>query len=311
MAVIDAHCDVLSKLLQHPGAAWSDTDVITATLPRQAEGGLLLQGYAIYIDEAAAASGFEQILRSVDLFYEKIVAEPRIVQIREKADLMRLAPGRQIGALLTLEGVDALPADPLYVRLLFRLGVRAIGLTWNHANWAADGVGEPRGGGLTMAGRQLVRDCDKLGIMIDVSHLSVQGFWDVAELKREGVFASHSNVIDLCPHPRNLSQDQIDHLIGAEGMIGLTFVPYFVSRNKKASMRDLLMHIEYICERGGASCIGFGSDFDGTPEMVSGLEHPGCYAAFRDELSKHYHESDIEGWMYKNWLDYLNKHLPD
>ncbi len=310
MAVIDAHCDVLSKLLLHPGADPYDDQSITATLSRQIQGDVLLQGYAIYIDDAASPSAFADILRSIDLFYEKIVKQPYIVQVKGKADLLRLRPREQIGVMLTLEGVDALPNDSCYVRLLHRLGVRAIGLTWNHANWAADGAAEPRGGGLTQAGRRLVHDCEQLGILVDVSHLSDRGFWDVAGLKRSGVFASHSNVSDLCPHPRNLSLEQIDHLIATEGMIGLTFVPYFISHNDNVSIRDLLMHIEYICERGGAACIGFGSDFDGTPRTVAGIEHSGLFNHFREELSRHYRESDVENWMYKNWFSFLNKHLP-
>jgi membrane dipeptidase len=164
---------------------------------------------------------------------------------------------------------------------------------------------------LTQKGIQLVKECEKLGILLDVSHLSVKSFWDVTQYAASGVFASHSNVKDICNHPRNLSADQIDYLIHSKGMIGLTFVPAFVHNSGHATIHDLLMHIEYICERGGAYCVGLGSDFDGIDRTVAGLEHPGKYEQFRNELSQHYRESDIENWMYKNWFTFLNNQLSD
>jgi len=310
--VVDAHCDVLLKLLAGEGADFAKGTGVTASLDRLAGGGVMLQFFAIYIPVSMRPFSFEQALRSAALFGERVLSRREIVPVRRKADLRALAPGRRIGALLALEGVDAVPAEPWAFRLLFELGVRSVGLTWNNANWAADGAMEPRGGGLTRAGRQLVAELDRLGILVDVSHLSERAFWDAAACAARPLIASHSNVHDRCPHPRNLKTAQIDHLIAAGGMIGLTFVPDFLAPGGRAATADsVLRHLEFICERGGASCVGFGSDFDGFDTPLPGLEHPGKYGTLREMLLKRYSAAQTAAFLGGNWLRFLARWLPE
>lgn len=313
MVYVDSHCDVISKLLHHPHVDIDNEAEICATVNRMQEGGALLQFYAIFISPSYPASaGFELIMQSIDLFRTRLTSDPRMQEVKNKADLDTLIPGKRIGALLTLEGVHAVPQNPMYIRLLRKLGVRAIGLTWNHANWAADGVMEARGGGLTEAGKELVQQCNVLDILIDVSHLSEQGFWDTAEASTEPLIASHSNAAEICAHPRNLNRQQIEHLIQNDGMIGLTFVPDFVrsSSDAQPSVKDLLVHIDYIGSLGGIRHIGIGSDFDGFDSPLQGIEHPAKFEALQQLLLKYYSTSDTAHILHLNWINFLKKTLP-
>lgn len=309
MYIIDGHCDVISKLLKNQQADFYDSTILDVTLPNLQAGNVKLQSFAIYIPSELALSGFQSILMSVDLYERRILTDPHIIPILSCGNLESLMSGTKIGALLTLEGVDGLMGNLLYLRILHRLGVRAIGITWNYANWAADGVGEPRGGGLTLLGKQLVKECEKLGILIDVSHLSEAAFWDVAAIANNPFYASHSNVFDICQHPRNLKKNQILEIIRVGGCIGLTFVPHFVSTNKPVVIDDLLKHIDYICECGGTEHLAFGSDFDGIDEWIEELEHPGQYGNLKNILLRHYTETDVENWLYKNWYRYLYNNI--
>jgi len=310
----DMHCDALSKMILAPDIRFEDDPRLDVTMKRLRSAQIELQGFAIYISDAWKGKPFDAVLASVDAFRRRIAARPDVLPIRTKADVRRLTePGEtRTGALLTLEGADGLEGSLMYARIAYDLGVRALGLTWNHANWAADGVREPRGGGFTAAGKRLVAECDRLGVVLDVSHLSVKGFWELLELSGRPPIASHSNALALCDHPRNLSDDQIRALLGAGGVIGLTFVPYFLRGDgRPAAIDDVLRHLDHVCALGGEAQVGFGSDFDGIDEWVSGLEQPEGYDRLEEALHKYYSSQQVEGFLRKNWLSYYYRWLPD
>jgi membrane dipeptidase len=308
----DAHCDVLFKM-------WMDAKThsfhapdspLDASFDRLNEAPVALQIFAIFVPGfVSRGSRFEAALKQVDLFFEEIEDGNRVFIVQWAPDLERCAP-RRIGALLCLEGADALQGELHHLRTFYRLGVRQMGLTWNHANEVADGIGEERGGGLTRFGREVVREMKRLGMIVDVSHLSVRGFWDVMQVPDLAVVASHSNCRAVCPHPRNLEDWQIRALIEKGGLIGITFVPSFVQREGKASVDHVLRHIEHVCELGGENHLMFGSDFDGIDSKVEGLEHAGAFARFGETLLKHYPEKLVKKWAWKNAFRFYKKHLP-
>ncbi|REE94498.1 membrane dipeptidase [Paenibacillus taihuensis] len=308
----DFHCDVLWKLLENPSLSFEQdvTNALDVTLPRLRQAGAVLQTFAIYVSERMEKSMLP-ILRSIDLFQRKVLTVPEITLVRTSDEAAKLQGSGKIGAMLSLEGADGLNGDLAMLRILFALGVRAVGLTWNHANWAADGVMEPRGGGLTKKGRALVEECNRLGILVDVSHLSDRAFWDVLHLSSKPVIASHSNCRAICPHPRNLADDQLTALLAAGGMVGVTFVPQFVASHHPVQIADVLRHIERICELGGAEQLMFGSDFDGIETYVDGLAHPGEVEQLQKALLSHYSESTVAGFCSGNMLRFLAMHLPD
>jgi membrane dipeptidase len=309
-SVIDAHCDAIYKLWEGPHLSFKSDD-LHVNLPRLKSGGVILQSFALYLPpHVPSPQMYYELLKCIDLFYDKVIAGgDQLFLIRSAQDLEMLNKGK-IGSLLTLEGLDSVIGDMIYLKTLFHLGVRSIGFTWNQANLAADGVGDPRAAGLSQWGKEVVGECNRLGMMIDVSHMSERAFWDTVECSARPLIASHSNVFDLCPHPRNLKENQIAALIEMKGMIGLTFVPLFVHKSEP-SMDMLLKHVEYICERGGANHLGFGSDFDGIATTLVGLENTGCYQNWINRLLQHYSAEWVDQWTHKNWLNFYKSQLPN
>lgn len=315
--IVDFHCDVLSKLLENEklpfaggGTPEGTAGGLDVTWERLSESGTLLQTFAIYIPEKLGKS-IDPILKSVDLFIRHIIQEPGMAFVRTRGELRQAQVDGKTGALLSLEGVDGLQGDFTALRILYYLGVRALGLTWNHANWAADGVMEPRGGGLTAKGRQLVRACNELGIMLDVSHLTDKGFWETVECTSRPLIASHSNSRKICPHPRNLTDEQFRTIVAMGGRVGITYVPWFVSSEGDASVAGVVRHIDHMCGLGGEKHIMLGSDFDGIARHIPGLAHPGEVERLIEHLLRHYNEEQVRGFISDNALRYLEQHLPD
>ncbi|WP_054028917.1 dipeptidase [Bacillus sp. FJAT-28004] len=311
MKVVDFHCDVLCKLLIDENLYFqgSKPGILDVTYERLKAAGTVLQTFAIYIPQSMNGR-LEPILESVDRFHQMVLSCEDMVWVRTAQDLDSCISDGKIGALLSLEGVDGLQGQMSLLRIMHQLGIRAAGMTWNHANWAADGAMELRGGGLTTKGRLLVEECNKLDILIDVSHLSERAFWDVAELSQRPILASHSNARAICEHPRNLRDDQIEKIIAMQGVIGVTFVPWFVSNAEIVVIDDLLRHIEHICELGGETHIMLGSDFDGIDSYMKQLTHPGELINLQEALLKRYSEHQTEQFMSGNALRFLRKNLP-
>ncbi|PZD93392.1 membrane dipeptidase [Paenibacillus sambharensis] len=310
--MIDFHCDVLAKLLTGEADSFrgSGAEGLDVTYERLQQADALLQTFAVYIPEQLESS-VHNLLRAVDHFYQHILTCPNMMFVRSSAELHACAQAGRTGAVLAIEGADALQGDMALLRLLQRLGVRSLGLTWNHANWAADGILEPRSGGLTGRGRELVRLCNELGILVDVSHLSERSFWDTVDRTAKPVIASHSNVRTVCSHPRNLTDEQIKAIIMQGGLIGVTYVPWFVKHEGSVRTSDLLRHIDYICELGGEDNIMFGSDFDGIGQHIEDLAHPGDIPAFMNELYSRYGKTAAHKWIQGNAFRFLAENLPE
>jgi membrane dipeptidase len=220
-------------------------------------------------------------------------------------------------AALHMEGADALDADLDALHVLHRAGLRSLGLVWGRPNAFAEGVaarfnGSPdTGPGLTEAGRELVRACNDLRIMIDVSHLNERGFWDVAETTDAPLVATHSNAHALCPSTRNLTDPQLDAIAAFDGIIGLNFGVHFLredgAEDTDTPLEVMVRQIDYLVERAGIERVGFGSDFDGisvSREMgdVSGL--PRLMSALRD---RGYDDQALRKLAHENWLRVLRK----
>jgi membrane dipeptidase len=310
MKIIDAHCDVLYKMFLNRELDFFAGDPrLDVTYPGLKKAGVALQFFAIYLPDSLASPTFDHILEYIDLFHRNILTRDDVIFVKNAQDLQNALGQNKPGALLSLEGVDGLEGNLAHLRILYYLGVRAVGITWNYANWAADGVMEPRKGGFTSKGRQLIQECHRLGMIVDVSHLSVKGFWELAEMSDEPFIASHSNAYAVCPHPRNLSDEQIREIIRRGGVIGVTFVPKFVYAASPPSLHHILLHIDHICGLGGGRNIGFGSDFDGIDTYIPGLEKVEAYERLVNELVKHYPADLVERLLYKNWQHFLEKQL--
>jgi membrane dipeptidase len=301
MKIFDAHCDAIWKMWENQALSFKDSMELHVTWDGLKEGNAKVQCFAIYIPEKVRKeSAFFVALEMIDLFYEKILCRfPKLKLVTTKRDIAQLKED-EIGAILTLEGCDAIGDSIERLRTLYRLGITSIGLTWNYANAAADGILEERGAGLSKFGKRVVRENNDYFIWTDVSHLSEKGFWDVMNIG-EYVIASHSNCKAVCNNPRNLTNDQIHALIQKDSAIGITFVPQFLTDAKESTITDVLRHVEHYCSLGAVNNIGFGSDFDGVDYTVKKLNRYEDYAQLVNTLLKYYSETDVRGFLFDNF----------
>ncbi|WP_223639622.1 dipeptidase [Planococcus sp. 4-30] len=313
MKIFDTHCDALLKLqiakrntlFKGEALDYRQSNELETNFGRLQAGGVKVQFFAVFIHpEFPSDEKWQHALEQVDLFYSEILGKnPLMRQIKNWQDIDLLKPD-EIGAVLTLEGADAFGNDLAKLRHLYRLGVLSIGLTWNNANLCADGVGDPRGAGLTVLGKEVVHLNNDHHVFTDVSHLSVKGFWDVMELAKYPI-ASHSNARALCDHPRNLDDQQIQAMFANNGMIDVVFAPQFINNDsEQATISDLIRHIDHLSSLGGIHQIGIGSDFDGISSHITELGDASEFPNLINELQKHYTEAEVEGFAYRNFLEH-------
>jgi membrane dipeptidase len=305
MNIIDLHCDALMKLQEaHGTLRFADAPELQTNKTRLQQGQIKVQCFAIFIEpEIKGDQKFQVVLEQIDYFYKEVLGKnPDMVHIKEWSDFDRLKIG-QIGAMLTLEGVDPIGNDLSKLHILYQLGVLSVGLTWNQANLAADGAGEPRGAGLTLFGKEIVEFNNEHQILTDVSHLSDQGIWEVIELAKYPI-ASHSNARALCNHLRNLTDEQAAAMFAKGGLIHVVYNPPFVKEFGEVTIPDLVKHIDHFCSLGGVKQIGFGSDFDGISTFITNLEDASKSQNLINELLKYYSEEVVRGFAYQNFLDH-------
>ncbi|MFP5106786.1 dipeptidase [Neobacillus sp. C211] len=305
MNIIDLHCDALMKLQEaHGTLRFADAPELQTSKTRLQQGQIKVQCFAIFIEpEIKGDQKFQVVLEQIDYFYKEVLGKnPDMFHIKEWSDFDRLKIG-QIGAMLTLEGVDPIGNDLSKLHILYQLGVRSVGLTWNQANLAADGAGEPRGAGLTLFGKEIVEFNNEHQILTDVSHLSDKGIWEVIELAKYPI-ASHSNARSLCNHLRNLTDEQAAAMFAKGGLIHVVYNPPFVKESGEVTISDLVKHIDHFCSLGGVKQIGFGSDFDGISTFITNLDDAAKSQNLINELLKYYSEEVVRGFAYQNFLDH-------
>ena len=274
--VIDGHCDTILEIANKKINFGKRNTKGHLDIPRLQEGGVNVQVFAIFIEDIYKPDrALKRTLQLYDIFYQELMNnQNHISLITHCYQIEKARKAGKIGVILAIEGGEAMEGDLGILRVLHKLGIRLITLTWNQRNQIADGVGEARtNSGLTEFGVKVVEEMNKLGILIDISHLSETGFWDVIKLSKKTIIASHSNCYTLCSHPRNLKDSQIKALSDMGGVIGVTFVPAFLTQDKrKADIEDVLNHIDYLIKIGGINCVGLGSDFDGTRALPINLD---------------------------------------
>ncbi len=240
-------------------------------------------------------------------FFDVEAEQNEVVIARSADDIVEAKRAGKLSAVLVVENSDGTEGSLNVLRMLHRLGVRSIGLTHNTSSWGADGNAETRsGGGLTTFGVQLVEEMNRLGMLVDVSHISEHGFRDVMETAQRPVIASHSNCKAVCDHPRNLSDEQIQALAANGGSMGVTFVPGFVDA-EAPTLERLLDHIDHAVQLVGADHVGIGSDFDGGGTL---LEDAAAFPRITEGLlERGYSEGDVKKVLGENHLRVLREAL--
>ncbi len=308
--IIDSHCDTI-ELIADKGIEVFQQQKCHVTLEGLKAGKVGLQFFAAFVAPKNKNPCLQRGLKLIDAYYSMLEKYSNEFQIVLKpSDIDYAIKQGKIGALLTVEGGDILEGELLNLRILYRLGVRAMTLTWNYRNEIGDGVLEIKSkGGLSNFGHEVVMEMNRLGMLIDVSHLSEEGFYSVLEVSKKPISATHSNAWSIHPHPRNLRDKQIEVLAKTRGVIGINFYPPFLS-DQNADLNDIIRHIEHIAALAGTDVIGFGSDFDGIDKTPDEINGPQDYEKIINALLKlNYSEEDIKKITYQNYIRLLQSVL--
>lgn len=315
MFICDCHCDTLTELYKKNADLYSNNQHFD--IKRQIALGGGLQFCAIFVPtpEFRYYGGLRYTLQLLDKYLQECKklqdAGVDVLHVRTKADAADVL-NHQAATLLAIEEGGAIDGSLETLRCLYELGVRAMTLTWSNRNDIADGVNEEgSGGGLTVFGRKVVAEMNKLGMLVDVSHIAPAGFWDVIEASAKPIIATHSNAKGLCPHPRNLDDKQILAINENGGLIGVTFAGQFLEEDyNKACIESVYRHIDYLLNlMGNDEHIGFGSDFDGIshpPYNINGVQD---YKPLVDFLATKYSDATIAKITHQNVLNLLQKVL--
>jgi len=311
MIIVDAHCDTITKIMEKGEGLYKNNCHIDMERLKKSEN--FVQMFAAFIDpEYCQAYAMKRAIQIIDRFYQEIeINKDDIMLCCNYTDIEGAISSGKTAAVLSIEGGDALQGDLSALRMFYKLGVRSICLTWNFRNEIADGVSDSlSGGGLTPFGRKVIKEMNSLGMIIDVSHISEKGFWDVIELSQKPIIASHSNAKKICKHKRNLTDEQILALKDINGVMGINLYPEFLEDSGKAGIKEIITHIEHIVGLAGIDHIGLGADFDGiesVPEGINGIQDIGKIFS---ELSKlNYSNKQIEKLAGQNFLRVIKEVL--
>mgnify|MGYP000023418676 CR=1 FL=1 len=307
--IVDSHNDTIMAHKRLGISLKIRTDKTQIDLPRMREAKVDVSFFAVDVTRAIK-NHLTYALDAFGFFEKDLESEQdEVTIVTTKKHLFEATRKGKLAIILAIENSDATEGSLNVLRMLFKLGVRSIGLTHNPRSLAADGVGESRtGGGLTNFGVQLVEEMNKLGIAVDLAHISEKGFWDTLEISRKPVIVSHGNCKAICDHMRNLTDEQIRGLASKRGVIGVTFVPAFVDE-KKPSLSRLLDHIDHIVDIAGINHVGIGSDFDGGGTLLKDVtELP---EITENLLERGYSESEVKKILGENFLRVLSEILPE
>lgn len=305
MPVVDAHCDTLTVLGTQKRRLGVASPRGHLDVPRLKKGGIDVQFFAIFAGPDSANSPDNFTAEIIDQFHEELKNNQSTLQkVTCHAELAATLQQGKTCAVLTIEGGEALNGKIKNLYEYYRAGVRGLTLTWNGRNELGDGVGMgASAAGLSPFGREVVQAMSRLGMMVDVSHLSVPSFWDVVREVRTPIIATHSNCFSICDHPRNLTDQQIHIIAQTGGVIGVTYVPQFIDRDRPTLTR-VLDHIDHLCNAGGINCVGLGSDFDGIDQVAEGLHDASVAVPNIKKGLAHrgYSQEEIDKILGDNWV---------
>lgn len=265
--VVDTHLDLAGEIYNRNLAGQKDI-IKNIYLDNLKKGGFNLVVTSLYIDSIFLPEmGLRIALGQVDALMEDIKScNGEVVLVRTKEELNEVIKANKIGVIISFEGLEPIGNDIRMLNVFYELGVRAAGLTWSRRNYVADGchfspVEEGQKGGLTKFGVQVVKKMEEKNMLIDVSHLNDEGFWDVVKYTEKPFIASHSNVRNIHGKMRNLTDEQIKEIAKRNGVIGINAYKNIAGvQEGENPINKLADHIEYMVNLVGADHVGFGFD---------------------------------------------------
>src|SRR5215218_9177363 len=346
LPVFDGHNDVLLRLMRRNGAhaerAFLDGENVGhLDWPRMRAGGFAGGLFAIFVPSEDGGIGVDELMAQprydVPLPPELKLSESQQVTVhmasllsrierasrgqvkvcRTAAEIRRLIETGVLAAVLHIEGAEAIDPDLRMLDVLHGAGLRSIGPVWSRSNIFGHGVpfrfpsSPDTGPGLTDHGRALIKACNELRIMIDLSHLNEKGFWDVHKLSDAPLVATHSNVHAICPHSRNLTDRQLAAIRESRGMVGLNFATSFLRpdgrRDAHTTLEEMIRHLDYLIEHVGVDGVGLGSDFDGAT-IPAAIGDARGLPRLVDAMRRHgYDEATLLKLCHENWVNVLER----
>jgi membrane dipeptidase len=273
-------------------------------------------GYDVPLPEAPKLADAQRatLALAASLFRIEAASDGRLKVVRSARELRACLADGTLAAVLHIEGAEAIDPELDMLEVLYHAGLRSLGIVWSRPNIFGHGVpfrypsSPDIGPGLTEAGERLVRACNRLGILIDVSHLNEKGFWDVVRISEHPIVATHSNAHALCQVSRNLTDDQLRAIRESGGMVGVNFAVSFLRRDghnhADTPLATIVEHVDYLIEKLGEGGVGFGSDFDGAT-MPSELRDAAGLPRLIDALRARYDEATLRKLGTENWLRVL------
>ncbi len=333
--VFDGHNDVLLrlKLSGHPSPErlFVDGDTVGhIDLPRAKKGGLAGGLCAIFVPSPQGFDANRDFIAPEQtqalattlgmaslLFRIEAASNGGLKVCRSAADIRNAMADGAFASVLHIEGVEAFDTDLDALHVLHQSGLRSLGPVWSRPNSFAYGVpfrfpSTPDiGPGLTDAGKRLVKTCNELKVLVDLSHMNEQGFWDIAKITDAPLVASHSNAHTLCNHSRNLTDRQLDAIRDSGGLAGINFGVLFMRqdgvKNPDTDLSELVRHVDYMVDRMGIEHVAMGSDFDGTTipaAMKDASDLQMLVNALRDAG---YDQASLDKICHGNWIRVLEK----
>lgn len=313
--LIDLHCDTILECHLSGGRRRLGSSDLCVDIEKMRKAGTLAQFFALYVDMKAKEDPMQNCLNMLDLFYNELESNKDTIAFAGcYEDIAKNKKEGKMSAFLAIEEGAAINGSIANLRNFYRLGVRLITLLWNYPNQ----IGYPnfqfehKDKGLTEFGMEVVAEMNRLGMLIDVSHLSDGGFYDVARLSSKPFVASHSNARACTMHERNLTDDMIKLLAEKGGIMGLNIESFFLNEGEPtewSTVGDMVRHLKHIKKVGGIEVMAIGTDFDGTmhaSEITNLGEMDKLAVALKQNGFK---EEEIDKIFYKNALRIIEEVL--
>ncbi|NHJ40916.1 MAG: membrane dipeptidase, partial [Asgard group archaeon] len=291
---------------------WEESNTGHVDLPRIRKGNVRAMFFAIYpgINQYHIQKGTRQLLELVD--------EPKneAMLIKKASDLTKAEKEDKIGVIYHIEGVGGFDTEFHLLNILYRLGLRSFGITWSNINIFGSGMSfdsnvpeDTRG--ITAEGKELIKEANKLGIIVDVSHLSDKSFWDVLEVTQKPIIASHSCCRSISPHKRNLTDEMIKALADTNGVMGINFCISFLredcGKDPDTPISIIVDHIDHVTNLVGPDHVAFGSDFDGASVPNQVKDVTGFNLLVKELENRDYSEADINKICHGNFIRIFKK----
>lgn len=307
MDLFDGHCDTILRCYMEGGGLRRQAGHLD--LERRRGKGRWAQFFATFgsPEDMPGRSLWEVFLEEYALFRSEVDANADLVAFCRTGEEARAAfAAGKTAAFLSAEGAELLDCDPDKLRLAHRMGVRAVNITWNHPNALSGTNAEEPDRGLSEQGRAFVKTMGELGMLVDVSHLSDPGFWDVMEVTDRPVVATHSNARAIFPHPRNLTDAQFTAIINTNGVAGLNMYAGFLGDDP--DFDTVVSHLEHFLALGGENNVSMGGDWDGITRMPRGMSGiQDMEKLYEHLLRRNYSESLLEKVFYSNLMRVVNE----